>query len=632
MSEQRDSSLVLGIDLGTTNSLAAVPGNKGPKVLRDATGDPLIPSVVTLLDDGTVLVGAEAKALSLTHPARTIHSIKRLIGRAGPEVDTEAARLPYPVRQGERGLARVIVDGQELSPEEISALVLRKLRDMAINAIGIDQPANRTADRPVNAVITVPAYFDDAQRQATKDAAQLAGLNCLRLLNEPTAASLAYGIDGSKDGTILVYDLGGGTFDVSILKIHDGVFRVLATAGNTHLGGDDFDQLLVQRILGTFNSADDGAASPSPLVMQTLRQSAEGLKIRLSEHDEAELSIALGSDRSSELKITRAEFEAMIRPLVNETLDSCRQALNDAELSFAELDEVVLVGGSTRIPLVRRALEELTGRQPHSELDPDQVVAMGAALQAGVLSGTVDSMLLLDVVPLSLGLETLGGVVNKLILRNSTIPTTVTEEFSTQVDNQTGVDLNIYQGEREKIEDCRRLASFKLGGIPPMPAGLPRVAVTFLVDADGVLQVHAKEQRTGAEASIQVLPSFGLTREEVSRIMHESIEHAGEDMAAREAVELRNKGNALVRGTRQALSMSELPPDQSWPIQQAVKKLEAVLQTANASSEELKVAADDVSKLTAQVADDVISTAISKALSGPQSGPQPGPQSGEQAG
>ncbi len=604
---QAPAGLVLGIDLGTTNSLAAVMTADGPRVLRDAQGEALIPSVVTYLEGGGHVVGREARALTLELPARTVSSVKRLIGRAGDEVDDEARHLAYPVRQGERGLARIVIDDREISPEEVSALVLQKVR--AVAEAALDQPIR-------GAVITVPAYFDDAQRQATKDAAALAGIECLRIVNEPTAAALGYGLGGRHEGTVMVYDLGGGTFDVTVLKIQNCVFQVLATAGDTHLGGDDFDRLLVERILDVLRQNDADADTLSPYVRQAVHRSAEQLKMRLSTEDSAALQLDLGDGRQTELVVTRAEFEAAIAPLVDKTLQSCRRAMADAGLEFSQLDDVVLVGGSTRVPMVRAALAELTDKQPHTEIDPDQAVAFGAAVQADVLSGGSKAVLLLDVIPLSLGIETMGGVVSKLILRNSTIPTAVTEEFSTQVDNQTGVDINIYQGEREKVEDCRKLGAFKLTGIPPAPAGLPRVAVTFMVDADGVLRVNATEQRSGAAASISVLPSFGLTRDEVRRMMHESIEHAGEDMAAREAAELRNKATAMVRGTRKALELSDLPPDQTYSVKRAVRATQKALDDGD--DDALRQHVDTLSKLTAQIADDVVSSAVTKSLLGPE--------------
>jgi len=591
--------LVVGIDLGTTNSLAAIRAGKGARVLRDRDGEPLIPSVVCFLPNGEMVVGRGAKDLRLQHPDRTVFSAKRLIGRAGDEVDREAALLPYRVHRGDRDLARIEVGGRDYAPEQVSAFVLQEVKTTAESALG---------QRIDAAVITVPAWFDDAQRQATRDAAQLAGLECLRIVNEPTAAALAYGIDGSKDGTVLVYDLGGGTFDVSILRIDEGVFRVLSTSGDTHLGGDDFDQLLSERIL-----AAAGASANDAYVLQAVRAAAEGLKIELSQKESATLRLELHDREPIDVRITRAEFEAMIAPLVERTIACVHRAIADAKLTADDIDDVVLVGGSTRIPLVRRRLEQDLGRAPQTGVDPDLAVALGAAIQADVLAGNDKSLLLLDVIPLSLGIETLGGAMQKLILRNSTIPTSSTEEFSTAVDGQTAVVLNIFQGERELAQDCRQLGSFTLHGLPPMPAGLPRIAVHFLVDADGVLRVTATEKRTGHEASIQVVPTFGLSRDEVRRMMLDSIENAQQDYVAREAIDLRNKAQAMVTGTRKALALASLPPDQTFSVQKAARALEKLLQSG-ADAAALKVACDELSKLTATIADDVISSAVQRSL------------------
>ncbi|MBL8727756.1 MAG: Fe-S protein assembly chaperone HscA [Planctomycetes bacterium] len=596
--------LVVGIDLGTTNSLAAIRAGKGARVLRDRDGEPLVPSMVCFHPDGRVLVGREAKALRLELPDRTVFSVKRLIGRSASEVAAEARRLPYRVVAGERDLPRIRIGDTAWSPEAISARVLQQVKTTAEQALG--QPVQA-------AVVTVPAWFDDAQRQATKDAAALAGLDCLRILNEPTAAALAYGIDGTQDGTVLVYDLGGGTFDVSILRIEDGVFRVLATAGDTHLGGDDFDLLLADRILAALPKATAKPPVDDPFVLQSVRSAAEGLKIRLSDATEAELQLDLGPRGTATLRVTRAEFEGAIAPLVQRTLDCVQRAVKDAGLRLEQIDDVVLVGGSTRVPLVRERLRQLTGKPPHTEVDPDLAVALGASIQADVLAGNDRSLLLLDVIPLSLGIETLGGATQKLILRNSTIPTSVTEEFSTGVDDQTAVDLAGYQGERELAQDCRLLGRFKLRGIPPMPAGLPRIAVTFLVDVDGVLRVTAREQRTGAEAGIQIVPTFGLSRDEVRRMMLDSIEHAQQDYAAREAIDVRNKAAAMVRGTQKALALAELPPDQTYAVHKAVKALDRLL-AGSADAAALKAGCDELTKVTATIADDVISSAVTKAL------------------
>ena len=607
MSEPVKKRLVIGIDLGTTNSLAAVRAGKGARVLRDRDGDPLIPSVVCFHPDGRLIVGRAARELRLQYPDRTVFSAKRLIGRAGTEVDKEAALLPYCVGQGDRGLARIEVGGRNYAPEQIAALVLREVKATAEQALGQSVDA---------AVITVPAWFDDNQRQATRDAAQLAGIECLRIVNEPTAASLAYGIDGSKDGTALVYDLGGGTFDVSVLRIEDGVFRVLSTAGDTHLGGDDFDQLLVDKFLKAA-----GVSAHDAYAMQAVRAAAESIKLQLSSNESATLQLDLHTLGPIPITVTRAEFEDLIAPLVERTITCVHRALAEAKLKKDELDDVVLVGGSTRIPLVRRRLEEDLGRGAPSDVDPDLAVALGAAIQADVLAGNDKSLLLLDVIPLSLGIETLGGAMQKLVLRNSTIPTCATEEFSTAVDGQTAVALNIYQGERELAQDCRKLGSFSLQGLPPMPAGLPRIAVQFLVDADGVLRVTATERRTGQEASIQVVPSFGLSRDEVRRMMLDSIENAQKDYAAREQIDLRNKAKAMATGAQKALELAALPPDQTYSVLKAARALEALL-ADGADAAALKPACDELSRLTATIADDVISNAVQRALTEEQAAPK----------
>lgn len=529
---------LVGIDLGTTNSLVAICDEAGPRVLLGEDGSALLPSVVRVQQGQPAVVGETARREAALYPDCTVHSVKRLMGRSAGEVAGRASVGAVPVVEGVRGLAALPLLGRAMLPQEVSALVLDALRARAERALGV--PVRR-------AVITVPAYFDDGQRQATRDAARLAGLDAVRIVAEPTAAALAYGLGARqrRDGqpeVVAVYDLGGGTFDVSILQITQGgagsgdSFQVLATAGDTQLGGDDFDALLAAHALDHARAAGALAGEPGAGVLQALRLAAEAAKMELSQREAAEVAVTLDGGRWHRCPVTRAEFEAMIAPLVARTLASCRRALRDAGLE--QVQRVVMVGGSTRIPAVREAVRGLLGVEPYTALDPDQVVALGAAVQASVLQGARRDLLLVDVVPLSLGIETVGGGVAKLVVRNASIPTRATEMFSTSVDGQTSVRIHVLQGEREMVEHCRSLGRFDLRGLPPMPAGIPQVQVEFLVDENGVLEVTAFERRSGKRAGIQVVPSYGLTPAEVDRMERESLLHARSDMHLHRVVDL----------------------------------------------------------------------------------------------
>ena len=552
-------SKVVGIDLGTTNSLVAYVNDGVPIVIRDQNGDALVPSVVSVSQDNTIHVGREAQRRLLTDAARTAYSVKRFMGKGREDVRHEAEHFPFRVAGDSGEVVRIGLGDREFTPPEISAFILRELKHRAEAHFAELGEVDNEVDR---AVITVPAYFNDAQRTATRDAGRIAGLEVLRIINEPTAASLAYGLDKKHSGVIAVYDLGGGTFDISILRVEDGVFQVLSTNGDTHLGGDDIDVLLMDRVMS-------GQADRTPEAVQELRRAVIQSKLDLSERDETTMN---GQ------RITRAEFEALIAPIVERTLGPCRQALADAGLEPSQIDEVVLVGGSTRIPLVRRKVEELFRRRPHSELNPDEVVALGAAVQADILVTGNREMLLLDVTPLSLGIETMGGVVSKIIMRNSTIPATGSEMFTTAVDNQTAVDIHVLQGERELVADNRSLYRFKLRGIPPMPAGLPRVQVQFQIDASGILSVTARELRTEIEQTIEVKPSYGLTDEEVERMLLESFEHAEADFAARQLIEARNEAESVIQATEKSLRSPEFASIETTEISaDERKKIESVL-------------------------------------------------------
>jgi molecular chaperone DnaK len=604
---------IVGIDLGTTNSLVAyVDAQTGqPRCIPGPYGSTLCPSVVSLDPDGSVIVGEAARRRLLTQPERTIYSVKRLMGRGPADVQSELQLFPFRIDPQSKNVIRVMLGDKMFTPPEISAFILRELRNWAEAYLG--EPVDR-------AVITVPAYFNDAQRQATKDAGRIAGLEVLRLVNEPTAAALAYGLHEKQRGHVAVYDLGGGTFDISILKListgEGDIYQVLSTNGDTHLGGDDIDNLLQafvhQRILKT----EDLDFSPHGELAQDLRKSLIAAKHELSEKESVTLRFTLPNGKTFVHNFSRADFEALIQNVVNRTMGPVKQALADARLAPSAIEEVVLVGGTTRTPLIRRTVQEFFGRKPHTELNPDEVVALGAAVQANILERGVSNMLLLDVTPLSLGIETYGGAVSKIIPRNSTIPASAQEQYTTGVDNQTGIDIHVLQGERELAKDCRSLARFTLK-VPPAPAGLPRIEVAFLIDANGILQVAAKDMRTGEQHSIEVQPSYGINDTEIERMLEESIEYAEQDFAERQLIEARTESEAILSATTKALAnpqSAEIPPAERSNIEAAIAALK---QSATGADYKLiRKRIDELNHATEHLAELLMNSAVSTALAG----------------